>query len=81
MLPLALLFNFLTLKNVHIMKGKEKLIGGQLGIWEGLSLVKKTTSIISKSRLRNQTAGPQHPPVNLSETVGTTTSPGPPGRS
>ena len=37
------------------MKGKEKLIGWWLSIWEGLSLG-KTTSIVSKRRLRIQTA-------------------------
>ena len=37
------------------MKGKAKLIGWWLSIWEGHSLG-KTTSIVSKSRLRIQTA-------------------------
>ena len=47
--------NFLTFKNTQVMKEKEKLIGWWLSIWEGLSLG-KTTSIVSKSRLRIQTA-------------------------
>ena len=34
------------------MKGKEKLIEWWLGLWEGLFLV-KTTSTVSKSRLRS----------------------------
>lgn len=31
--------NFLTFKNIQAMKGKEKLLGWWLSIWEGLSLV------------------------------------------